>query len=101
MQEPPAVQGSNAQFSNFLRQRMFGLVAFVDQPDSDELFPMASGVIIESEGFYVLLTAAHFLRDVNRWKKQKRLNGLVIIVHHETGLCNPVSLDLEKNFASF
>jgi hypothetical protein len=80
---------------------MFGLVAFVSQPGSDELFPMASGVIVESEGFCVLLTAAHFLRDLMRWKIEGRLEGLVLMVHHETGICNPVSLDLEKNLASF
>jgi hypothetical protein len=101
MPDAAAVQASNTQFMDYLRTRMFGLVAFVDRPGSDELFPMASGVIIESEGQYVLLTAAHFLRDVNRWKDQKRLNALLLIVHHESGLCNLISLDLDKNFRSF
>ena len=74
MPDAAAVQATIAQFMDYLRTRMFGLVAFVDRPGPDEVFPIASGVIIESEGQYVLLTAAHFLRDMNRWKEQERLN---------------------------
>src|SRR5690349_1677854 len=92
---------TNMQFMDFLRTRMFGLVAFVERPSENEVFPMASGVIVESEGQYVLLTAAHFLRDVNRWKEEKRLSALLLMVHHESGLCKAVSLDLDKNFGSF
>jgi hypothetical protein len=98
---PDAIQATNAQFMDFLRTRMFGLAAFVDRPGSDEVFPMASSVIIESEGQYVLLTAAHFLRDINRWKEQNRLIALLLMVHHESGLLTPVLLDLDKNFGSF
>jgi hypothetical protein len=101
MADALAVQATHSQFTDFLRVRMFGLVAFVDRPNSDEHFPIASGVVVESEGEYVLLTAAHFLADVNRWREQKRLSELVLIVHHETGICNPISLDLEKSFATF
>src|SRR5438876_3427274 len=101
MQQPPGVKDTNAQFMDYLRPRMFGLVAFVEQPGSDEVFPMASGVVIESEGLHVLLTAAHFLRAVKRWKEQKRLSSLHVMVHHQSGLCNPILLDLDKNFASF
>ena len=90
-----AVQATNAQFMDYLRARMFGLVAFVDRPGADEVFPMASGVIIESEGQHVLLTAAHFLRDVTRWKKQERLSALLLLIHHESGLCNPILLNLD------
>ncbi len=98
---PDAVEASNVQFMDYLRSRMFGLVAFVDRPGSDELFPMASGVIIEAEDQFVLLTVAHFLRDVNRWKEQKRLGALLLVVHHESGLCNQISLDLDWNAAFF
>jgi hypothetical protein len=88
------VQGTNAQFMDYLRVRMFGLVAFVDRPSSEELYTMASGAIIESEGVYVLLTAAHFLQDVNRWKENNQLKALLLMVNHESGLCHPISLDL-------
>lgn len=43
MQEPPIIQDSNAQFVDYLRQRVFGLIAFVERPDPDERFPMALG----------------------------------------------------------
>jgi hypothetical protein len=98
---PNAVQATNEQFVDYLRTHMFGLVAFVERPKDSELFPMASGVIIESEGCFVLLTAAHFLRDVKRWKKQKRLRSLLLMVHHESGLCTPIDLNLNKNICSF
>jgi hypothetical protein len=84
------------EFTKYLRVRLFGLIACVDRPSRSEHFPMASGVLIEAEKHYALLTAAHFLQDVNRWKEQKRLSGLFLIVQHQSGLCNPIALDVEK-----
>src|SRR5262249_7010144 len=86
----------NENFMKYLRVRLFGLIASVERPGPKEVFPMASAVLIETEKFYALVTAAHFLQDVKRWREQNRLNGLVLIVQHESGLCNPISLDLEQ-----
>jgi hypothetical protein len=47
---PDAIQASNGHFVDYLRPHMFGLVAFVERPKESEVFPMASGVVIESEG---------------------------------------------------
>jgi hypothetical protein len=80
---------------------MFGLMASVDRPESKELFPMASGFVIQSEGLYVLVTAGHFLQQVERWKEQNRLSKLLLIVHHKSELCFPIQLDLDKNPSAF
>jgi hypothetical protein len=91
----------NRGFTKYLQVRLLGLLALVDRPKQDEHFPMASGVVIETEGFYVLLTAAHYLRDAMRWKEEKRLSALFLLVHHESGICNPISLDPDEIFTSF
>jgi hypothetical protein len=39
----------NDEFMRYLQVRLFGLVAFVDQANENEHFPMASGVLVETE----------------------------------------------------
>jgi hypothetical protein len=90
-------QERNNAFTQYLRMRLFGLVASVERPSANEVFPMASGVIVNINGYYVLLTAAHFLRDVKRWRDEGRLRTLVLMVNHTALLCTPVALDLEEN----
>ncbi len=94
-------QEHNREFTKFLQVHLFGLLAFIDRPNHNEHFPMASGVVIESEVGYVLLTVAHYLEDLRRWKEQERLNALFLLVHHESGICNPIPLNLEDTPASF
>jgi hypothetical protein len=94
-------QEHNHEFTKYLQLRLFGLVAFVDRPNENEHFPMASGVIIETEGVYALLTVAHYLKDVKRWKEEGRLNALFLMVHHHSGICNPIPLNLDENPSSF
>ncbi len=101
MPNEPTEQERNREFTKYLQARLFGLMAFIDRPREHERFPMASGVVIETAGYYALLTVAHYLQDVQRWKHEGRLKGLVLLVHHESGICNPIQLDLEENFASF
>lgn len=94
-------QETNREFTKYLQCHLFGLVAFVDRPNQYEHFPMASGVVIETEGLYVLLTVAHYLEDVKRWKDEGRLNALFLLVHHHSGICTPIPLDLNENPESF
>ena len=101
MQNGLTDQELNREFTKYLQVRLFGLVAFIDRPNQDEHFPMASGAIVEVEGFFVLLTVAHYLEDVKRWKEEGRLNALFLLVHHESGICNPIPLNLEQNPSSF
>jgi hypothetical protein len=89
------------EFKKFLQVRLFGLIASVDRPSDNERLPMASGFIIETQNCFALVTAAHYLKDVKRWKEQERLNGIGIMVHHHSGLCGLVPLDLEKSYTAF
>jgi hypothetical protein len=89
----------NREFKRYLQVRLFGLLAFVARPNDDEHFPMCSGVVIEAKGAYVLLTVAHYLADLKRWKEQGRLTALFLMVHHDSGLCNPIPLNLDENLA--
>jgi hypothetical protein len=85
------------RFQQFLRVRLFGLVAGIDNPRNErETFPMASGIVIEARGLLVFVTAAHYVLDVTEWRSSGRLNELALIIHHESGLCAAVPLDLSK-----
>lgn len=67
-------QDRDTKFKQFLRVRLFGLVAAVDPPrGADETYPMASGVIIDAQGVFVLVTVAHYLKDVIKWEQSGRL----------------------------
>jgi hypothetical protein len=92
---------AHEEFERYLRVRLFGLVAVVDRPSASENFPIASGIIIETEGAFVLLTAAHYLADVARWKEQGRLHQLSLIVHHESGICAAIPLEMDRTFCTF
>ena len=92
----------NWEFTKYLKVRLFGLVAEVDPVRSDsERLPMASGIVIESEWGYALVTAGHFLEDVKQWKDEARLAKLSLLVQHQAEICGSVSINLEKNLGSF
>jgi|GEM_PF-6066917 len=85
------------KFTQYLRKRVFGLVAFLEKPNAHTHFPMASGIVVEIEGYGVLLTAGHFLKDVERWHVEGRLNGLCAIVTHELAFWRVIELKLDEN----
>jgi hypothetical protein len=88
-------------FARFMQVHLFGLVAVIDRPSEGERFPIASGFITEIEGLCVLITVAHYLEDVKRWRDEKRLMGLFLLVHNEARICTPISINLDVVLGSF
>lgn len=90
------------EFKQFLQPRLFGIVAVVGNPRNEsEKFPLCSGIVIETRRFLVLVTVAHYLKDVMKWEKQGRIADLGLIIHNESGLCGTVKLELDKNEVFF
>jgi hypothetical protein len=96
MSNEPTMEQREKAFTKYLQERLFGLVAVVEKPSPDEQFPHASGVVLDIQGFFLLVTVAHFLDDVIRWKEEGRLLQLSLVVHHETGYSSAIELDLNK-----
>jgi hypothetical protein len=91
----------NQEFTGFLKERVFGLVANIDRPSADEHFPMASGVVVKAGGQWVLLTVAHYLEDLIRWKNENRLASLFLHVFNKSGDISAISLSLDENLAVY
>lgn len=96
MAEEPTMQERETAFKKYLHERVYGLVAVVDRPGPDEWFPQASGVVMDIQNCYVLVTVAHYLDEVIRWRDEGRLLQLSLLVHHETGFSSSIELDLKK-----
>jgi hypothetical protein len=96
MPDQPTMEERKTAFAKYLLERLFGLVAVVERPAPDENFPQASGVVMDIQGCFVLVTVGHFLKDVLRWKEEGRLRQLSLLVHHEAGISASIELDLNK-----
>jgi hypothetical protein len=78
--------------------RLTGLVSVVREPKSGELYPICSGVVIFLRNYPVLLTVAHYLNDVLKWKKEDRLDQLALLVHANQDQTIPVILEFQPQF---
>jgi hypothetical protein len=85
------------EFKRFFRAHLVGLVSVVERPNQYEHFPMASGVVINFYGQAVLVTAGHYLDDLQKWEGEGRLSQLAVVVSNESGLSGSITLDIEKN----
>jgi hypothetical protein len=95
MASDPTPEERMDAFKRYLGERLFGLVADVGEPNDEEHYPQASGVVMVMQGFLVLVTVAHYLKDVMRWKEVGRLKRLSLLVNHESGVSAGIELDLD------
>jgi hypothetical protein len=85
------------EFKRFFLPYLIGLVSVVERPSQNENFPMASGVVINFHGQAVLVTAGHYLDDLQKWESEGRLSQLSVVISHESGLSGSIALDITKN----
>jgi len=88
-------QENEEKLKRFMLPRLFGMVAVVDRPKDSETFPMCSGVVMELRGSFVLVTVAHYLRDLAKWEKERRLLEVDLIIHNDCG-CPMAKVDLNQ-----
>jgi hypothetical protein len=91
-------QIGNDQLSNYMLPRFTGLVSVVKDHRGDEVYPICSGVILILRNHPVLVTVAHYLKDVLKWKKQGRLDQLGLLVHPNAHGTTPVILELQPQY---
>lgn len=77
--------------------RFAGLVSVVKDQRDDEVYPLCSGVLLILQDYPVLLTVAHYLKDVLKWSNQGRLDQLALIVHRDSSGSTPVILNLQPD----
>lgn len=86
------------RLTDYMIPRFTGLVSVVKDQRDDEVYPLCSGVLLILQDYPVLLTVAHYLKDVLKWSNQGRLDQLALIVHRDSSGSTPVILDFQPEF---
>lgn len=86
------------KFTDYFQHAVFGLTARVDDPKPEERLPIASAILVIISDCPILLTAAHFMKDVKRWHEEKRLRKLSLFLLANTGQVEFIEIDLFGQF---